>query len=71
MDQLHPMIQSQLQQKRAQSGSVRSRDELSNFTEGDYVLVAREDIFDNEKYCLRWRDPNCIIKALNYYVFKF
>lgn len=70
MDQLHPMIHSQLQKNRSQSRSVRSRGELANFTEGDYVLVAREDFFENEKLCLRWRGPRRVIKALNDYVFK-
>lgn len=70
MDQLHPVIQLQLQQQRAQSRSVRSRGELANFTEGDFVLVAREEFFENEKLCLRWRGPRRVLKALSDYVFK-
>lgn len=36
---------------------------LSNFLEGYYVLVAREEFFEAEKLCLRWRVPRRIIKA--------
>lgn len=70
MDNLHPLIHQQLQKDRSRSRSVRSRGELANFTDGDYVLVAREDFFKNEKLCLRWRGPRRVIKALNDYVFK-
>ena len=51
-------------------GSQRQRGDLPNFTEGDYVLVAREDFFAGEKLAVRWRGPRRIIKALNDYVFQ-
>lgn len=50
--ELLSLIDQQLQQKQSISRSLRSRGELTNFMDGDYVLVAREDFFKNEKLCL-------------------
>lgn len=46
------------------------RSALPNFTEGDYVLVARNDFTAKEKLSLRWRGPRRIIKAINDYVYQ-
>lgn len=43
MDQLHLLIQTQLQEEHAQSCTDRSCGELASSTEGDYVSVARND----------------------------
>lgn len=44
--------------------------QLAKFSEGDYVLVAREDLFEDEKLCLRCRGPRQVVKELSDYVFR-
>lgn len=39
------------------------------FSEGDYVLVAREDLFECEKLCIRCRGPRRVTKALTDCIF--
>lgn len=70
INQLHPLIQTKLQQERARSRTAISRGELANLKESDYVLVVREEVFENEKLYLRWRGPCRVLNALNDYVFK-
>lgn len=41
-----------------------------NFSEGDFVLVAREDFFAGGKLCWRWRGPHRVDTPLNDYMFK-
>ena len=70
MEELHPLINFTLQQNRQNQRDAQSRGELANFSEGDYVLVARKDFFQGEKLCLRWTEPRRVTKALNHYVFQ-
>lgn len=49
--------------------NAASRGVLANFTEGEYVLVAREGFFAGEKLALRWLEPRRIAKSLNDHVF--
>lgn len=42
---------------------------LPKFSEGDYVLVAREDFSAGEKLALRWRGPRRVVKAVSDYVY--
>lgn len=69
MDELHPLVQNHTQQARHRIRQSRSRGELANFTEGDYVLVPREYFFQGEKLCLLWRRPRRVLKALNDYIY--
>lgn len=41
-----------------------------NFSEGDFVLVARSDFHAGEKLALRWRGPRRLVKALSAYIFQ-
>lgn len=43
---------------------------MPNYTEGDYVLVACEDILAGERLSLRWRGPRCILRSRNDYVYE-
>lgn len=70
MDALHPVVDASLHVHRNRARNTRSKGQLANFSEGDYVLVAREQFFEGEKLCLRWRGPRRVVKALNDYVFK-
>lgn len=67
---LHPRLQSTLAEHRRQSREAASKGQLPNFTEGDYVLVARSDFHAGEKLCLRWRGPRRVRKALNDFVYQ-
>lgn len=64
-DEIHPLVQISLAKSRAQSGKSASRGKLSNFEEGDFVLVARDEYGAGDKLLLRWRDPRRVVKALN------
>ena len=70
MDKLHPLIQSSLSENRRRIRDASSNGKLPNFIEGDFVLVARDEFFEDEKLCLRWRGPRRIVKCLNDHVFK-
>ena len=70
VSELHPMFGMELEANRRRKRQAASRGELPNFTEGDFVLVAREDFFADEKLALRWRGPRRVIKALSEYVFQ-
>lgn len=70
MDNLHPRIHAHVMAQRQRMRASKSRGELANFTEGDYVLVAREEFFEGEKLCLRWRGPRRVLTALNDYIFR-
>ena len=67
---LHQRVQSALAKHRKQSREAMSKGRLPNFTEGDYVLVARSDFHAGEKLCLRWRGPRQVRKALSDYVYQ-
>lgn len=65
---LHPVVQEALQTNRSKGRKSPSKGSLPNFTEGDFVLVAREDFHTGEKLCLRWRGPRRVVKPDNNYV---
>lgn len=69
-EELHPRVQSRLAKNRKQARDAASRGQLANFTEGDFVLVARSDFQAGEKLCLRWRGPRQVIKAINDHVYQ-
>lgn len=68
--EIHPTIQSDLQANRKRAREQASRGKLANFTEGDFVLVARSEFNKGEKLALRWRGPRRVIKALNEHVYQ-
>lgn len=68
--ELHPTVQDTVQENRKRKRESMSKGRLPNFTEGDYVLVARNDFHAGEKLALRWRGPRRIVKALSDYVFQ-
>lgn len=70
MDALHPVVDESVTTQRARMRNARHKGELPNFSDGDYVLVARDDFHANEKLCLRWRGPRRITKCLNDYSFQ-
>lgn len=70
MSDLHPVVHDALQENRARIRNATSKGTLPNFSEGDFVLVAREDFTAGEKLSLRWRGPRRVVKALSNYVFE-
>lgn len=67
--ELHPIVENTLEKNRSIGRKNASRGKLPNFTEGDFVLVAREDFFAGEKLALRWRGPRRVQRAINDYVY--
>lgn len=67
---LHPVVQNSLQTQRKCIRDAMSRGDKPNFSEGDYVLVARDAFTAGEKLSLRWRGPRRVVKAINDYVFQ-
>lgn len=67
---LHPRVNATLTKNRLQAREHASRGHLSNFEEGDYVLVARPEFHAGEKLCLRWRGSQGVTKALSDYVYQ-
>lgn len=61
MEKPQPIVQFILESYREQARGRKSKEHLTNFTEGDYVLVAREDFFASEKLCLKWGGPRHIV----------
>lgn len=70
MDNVHPLVHSHTQKERERIRDARCKGQLASSSEGDYVLVAREDFFEGEKLCLRWCGPRRVVKALREYVFR-
>lgn len=53
MEDLNSLVQHFLTTEREQMRKMRSKDELAIFSEGDYVLVNRDNLNESEKLCLR------------------
>lgn len=70
MDSLHPIVQSNVAQERERMRGTKSKGSAANFTTGDFVLVAREEFYDGEKLCLRWRGPRRVVKAISDYIYR-
>lgn len=70
MDNLHPVVQTSLQNNRERLRQHMSKGKMPNFEEGDFVLVARDNFHKGEKLCLRWRGPRRVIKAVNDWLYQ-
>lgn len=70
VDSLHPIVQNAFQENRQRIRDQASNGKLSNFNEGDFVLVAREDFHAGEKLCLRWRGLRRVVRTVNDYVYQ-
>lgn len=67
---IHPLVQNTLHANRKRAREAASNGKLANFTEGDYVLVARDEFGAGEKLCLHWRGPRRVIKAISEHIFQ-
>jgi len=67
---LNPVVENSVRKQRERQRKAASHGALPNFTEGDFVLFAREDFFKGEKLALRWRGPRRIVKALHSFVYQ-
>lgn len=70
MAEINPKVWDTVEANRARYRATLHRGKLPTFTEGDYVLVARDEFFAGEKLALRWRGPRRIVKAISDYVFE-
>lgn len=68
--ELHPLARSSVRSMHERKRKAAERGELPTFTEGHFVLVAREDFFAGEKLALRCGRPRRILKAINGYFFQ-
>lgn len=57
MEHLHSLVQKTVSDRRRDSRASASSAQLTNFTDGDYVMVPRENLSAEEKPSLRWRSP--------------
>lgn len=64
MADLHPMVETALENNRARAREIASRGRLSNFSDGDYVLVARDDFSKGQKLALHWHGPRRIVSLV-------
>lgn len=69
MDILHHFVHNCTSFQHDRARQYKNKGSLVNFSEGDYVLVARVQFFGKEKLCIRWRGPRCVLKLMNEYVF--
>lgn len=63
--QLQPLLKDSLQTNHQRTRESMSKRLLSNFTEGDFVLVANDEYLKSEKLSLRWLAPRRTVKQLN------
>lgn len=52
MNELHPVVNTLVQNQRESIGHARVNVELPNFLDGDFVLVAGVGFHEFEKFCL-------------------
>lgn len=64
-DELHQVIASVLFNKREYNRKNAGCGDLYNFTEGDFLLVARSDFGTGENLPIRWHGPPHVFKATN------
>lgn len=70
MNSLHPIVHAFTSFQRDRACRFKNKESLGNFSEGNYVFVAHDKIFEGKNFCLCWQEPHCIIKPMNEYVFK-
>lgn len=51
------------------SSKAASRGKPATLSQGDFVLVSREDFHEGDKLFLRWRGPRLIENYIMYYVY--
>lgn len=68
--ELHPIVHNALHEHRKRHRDNLAKGTLPNFTEGDFVLVAREEFASGEKLALRWRGPRRVVRSVNEYVYQ-
>lgn len=66
--ELRLIVQNALQDNRERHRSQSDKGQVPNFTEEDFVLVTREELFASEKLSLCWRGPRSIVLSVNGYV---
>jgi len=70
VDKLRETAAKTLSDNRQRKRDTNSRGALPNFSEGDFVLLARDEFTAGEKLCLRWRGPRRITRAVSDYVYQ-
>lgn len=65
ISELHPHVEKGLRSNCQRIRDARSKGFPPNLTEGDLVLVTRDDFTSGEKLSLRWCGPHRVLKAFN------
>lgn len=68
--QIDSVVQDHFKTNRKRIRNSRSRGSLPNFSEGDFVLVARDYSTAGEKLSLCWRGPRSVIWSVNDHVYQ-
>lgn len=68
--QLHPVVKDQLKTNRERIRNSRSQGFSSNFSEGDFILIARDDFMAGKKLSLRWRGPHRVVSSIIDHVYQ-
>lgn len=69
MNELHPLVHQHTQNWCRPIRQSKAKGQLSTTFEEDYVLIAREDFFNVEKFCFCLRGPRRMMRALNIPIF--
>lgn len=67
---VHTLVWNNLQNTGRDEREPNFKDVLPNFTIGDFVLVAREDCYARQRLCLSWREPRCVLKPVENYIYR-
>ena len=70
VDKYRSFVSSTLPVNRSRKRATDSSGVIPNFSEGDFVLVARDDFTAGEKLALRWRGPRRITRPVSEYVYQ-
>lgn len=67
----HPVVQESLESSRQRSRDAALRGELPKFSEGHFVLVARDDFTAGGILSLRWWGPRRVVQTISDSIFQF
>lgn len=70
LEHLHPLIEKDLHMMRNKQRVQTSKGKPANFDEGDYVLVAKDDVSKGEKLSLKRRGPRRVLKAQSEWIYE-
>lgn len=67
---IRPVVRNALLDNLEHQRNQAAKGHPPNFTEGDFVLIAREDFAAGEKLLLHWRGPKRVLGSVNDYIYQ-